>query len=136
MGKRYNSKGIPLYSAEEIALKRYGVKWLDSISTPFGHVFSVLVEELSLKKPHVKRMMDEINEQISLGGDKFAQIKDFSQTLSYGCKAHYGISRYINSRKISKKRKKQIQKRINDELSGITLEDRTFENLPKNLRLY
>ena len=136
MRKKHNSKGIPLYSAEKVALKRYGVRWLDSIHTPFGHILSVLVEELGLKKPHVKQMVDKINKQICLGGNGHAQIKDFSQILCYGCKVHYGIMGYINSRRISKERKEHIQERIKDELVGITLEDRTFEGLPENLRLY
>ncbi len=133
MIKQYTDKGVPLYSAKEIASKRYGEGLL---MTPFGHIFSVLVEELNLTQPNVKKMIKEINKCISIGGNGFAQVHSFSNEVCYGCKVHYGIDRYISHKKISKKRKEQIKQRIDDELRGITLEDRAFEGLPETLRLY
>ena len=81
-------------------------------------------------------MIKEINEHISIGGNGFAQIKELSDELNYGCKAHFGIARYINAKKIEEGKKQNLLSKINDELMGITSEDRIFEDLPTNLKVY
>ena len=118
--------------------RKYETDYLDEIDTPVGHILSILVEELGRTNVDLAKLIEEINEKISIGGDGHARIRDINEDyMRYGCKKHFGISRYINSIEfISNEKKKMIHERIDNELCGITPEDRIFEKLPESMRLY
>ena len=111
--------------------RRYETDYLDEIDTPVGHILSILVEELGKTNIDLSRFIEEINEKISIGGNGYARIRKINEDyMRYGCKKHFGISRYIDSRKISDDEKKRIHKRIDNELCGITTEDLIYSELP------
>lgn len=114
--------------------RKYETEYLDEIDTPVGHILSILAEELRITKINLPKLIEEINECISIGGDGHAKIKDINEDyMRYGCKKHFGISRYINSRKfISNKKKAKIHERIGNELCGITQEDLIYSELPED----
>jgi hypothetical protein len=114
-------------TTETNALKKFNAHWQTDIKTPVGHILSVLMEELEIEKPNLSGIINDINQYISIGGNGFATIKELSYEICYGDKAHWGISRYINSLNLSDKRKEEIQYRLKDELVGIIPEDRIFE---------
>ena len=118
---------------EKIKIK-YETEYLDEIDTPVGHILSILVEELGRTDIDLPKLIDEINEKISIGGDGYARIRDINEDyMRYGCKKHFGISRYLNSIKfISNEKKKMIHERINNELCGITPEDLIYSELPED----
>jgi hypothetical protein len=119
-------------SSEQRVKERYGVEYLDEIETLSGHILSVLVEELGKKRINLSKLIGEINSCYYT-----SKIQDVETRMREFSGEYDAIVGYIHKqKKISWERKRKICNRINDEINGITPEDRIFEKLPDSMRLY
>ena len=107
---------------EKNALRKFNAHHLREIETPFGHVLSVLLEEMGITNVNLKKIIAEINSYSCSSRIKTVETPIY--LISY---EHDAIVRYIKSRRINSERKFNLQSRIEDELCGITTRDRFFE---------
>lgn len=94
----------------------------------FGNILSVIVEELRIEHPDSGKIIHEINEIIYSEGNGYSRIRNFSDEILLNTRVYRGICNYISNQQISKERKEKIIKKIDEEIKGITIEDKILEN--------
>lgn len=107
---------------ESNALKKYGYN-LNKRAIPYGHLLSLLVEEMKIEKPNLKRIKLIFNNQMNGEG----KIKKLNTLLFYKSPHYDKIMNYFELLKREGMVTENFIQRVEDEFKGINLEDKIFE---------
>jgi hypothetical protein len=77
---------------KEDALKKSEESYQTKPSVPFGHILSLLTEEMRIEKPNLKRIFLLFNNQMNGSG----KIKDLNEIIYCGSGKYQGIIQYLN----------------------------------------
>jgi hypothetical protein len=94
----------------------------------FGHILSIITEGLEIENPDAEKIIREINEQIYLEGNGYSRIRNLYDEILPNNRVYRGICKYISKQQISEKRKTKIITKIDEEIRGITIEDKILRN--------
>lgn len=108
-------------------MRKFNSHYVSEVQTPIGHILSVIVEELKVEKPNLKKIVDEINNYIFQSGNGHAKIRSINDKICEGDKVHWGIGHYLTGLNLEYEEETRIQERVQEELRGIIPEDRIFE---------
>jgi len=97
-------------------------------SNNFGNILSIIIEELDIKNPNPEKIIKEINEQIYLQGNGYSRIRNLYDEIIPNNRVYRGICSYISNQQISEERKTKIITKIDEEIRGITIEDKILRN--------
>jgi 3-methyladenine DNA glycosylase/8-oxoguanine DNA glycosylase len=94
----------------------------------FGHILSIITEELEIENPDKEKIIREINEQIYLEGNGYSRIRNLRDEILPNNRVYRGICNYILSQQISKEKKEKIITRIDEGIGGMIIEDKILRN--------
>ena len=77
---------------KENTLEKSEESYSSKASAPFGHILSLLTEEMSIEKPNLKRILLLFNNQMNGSG----KIKDLRELIYYNSGKYQGIIQYLN----------------------------------------
>ncbi|MCK9567921.1 hypothetical protein M0R72_03100 [Candidatus Pacearchaeota archaeon] len=97
---------------------------MQKTNNSFGHVLSIITKELGIENPNTEKIIKEINEKIYLQGNGYSRIRNLYDEILPNNRVYRGICSYISSQQISEKRKTKIITKIDEEIRGITIEDK------------
>lgn len=106
--------------AEENGKIKLGTK---ETGAPFGHIVSLLVEEMKIEKPNLKRILLSFNLNMNGAG----KIKKLTNYIYQGDDHYKGIMRYFDTLKREGMITENFIERVKDEFKGIIPEERVFE---------
>ncbi len=117
--------------ADEASLKRNKKELLDAIRIPAGHLLSVIVEEMGIEKPDVKKMIRDWNAYVFRYGI-ILDIKSPTDTVVYASsKQIFGLFDYLRQIReelnLDEDTYRRVRTRLEDEIKGVIPEDRIFE---------
>jgi hypothetical protein len=94
----------------------------------FGHILSIITEELEIENPDAEKIIREINKQIYIEGNGYSRIRNLYDEILPDNRVYRGICKYISEQQISEQRKTKIITKIDEEIRGITIEDKILKN--------